>query len=158
MQKANVFTITTETDPEDPPGYQSGAVRLAPIIGGREIGGSIYDLPPGQSICPYHFEYGAEEWLIVLQGRPLLRRAAGDGEAEEELEPGDTACFRRGPSGAHKVTNATDEPVRVLMVSTMPEVDISYYPDSDKYGVWPGDDVTGFLVRRGSGVGYYDGE
>jgi uncharacterized cupin superfamily protein len=158
MQKTNLFAIATETDPEDPPGYRAGAVRLAPIIGGREIGGSIYDLPPGQSICPYHFEYGTEEWLIVLQGRPTLRRAADDGDAEEKLEPGDTVCFARGPSGAHKVTNATGEPVRVLMLSTMPEVDISYYPDSDKYGVWPGGGVKGFLARRSSGVDYYDGE
>jgi uncharacterized cupin superfamily protein len=158
MHEANVFHIATETDSEDPPGYKAGAVKLAPIIGGREIGGSIYDLPPGQSICPYHYEFGAEEWLIVLQGRPLLRRAEGDRETEEELAPGDTVCFPRGPSGAHKVTNATAGSVRVLMLSTMPEVDISYYPDSDKYGVWPGGDIEGFLARRENGVDYYDGE
>jgi uncharacterized cupin superfamily protein len=157
MPKANVFTDATETDPDDPQGYRAGATKLAPIIGGKEIGGSIYDLPPGESICPYHFEYGAEEWLIVLRGRPTLRRAVGAAEAEETLEPGDTVCFPRGPSGAHKVTNATDEPVRVLMLSTMPELDISYYPDSEKFGVWPAAG-EGFLVRRASGVDYYDGE
>jgi hypothetical protein len=43
------------------------------------------------------------------------------------------------------------------MLSTMPELDISYYPDSDKYGVWPAAD-EGFLVRRANGVDYYDGE
>jgi uncharacterized cupin superfamily protein len=157
MRKTNVFTVATETDPDDPKGYRAGAVKLAPLIGGKEIGGSIYDLPPGESICPYHFEYSAEEWLIVLQGRPVLRCVEDDGELEQVLEPGDTACFPRGPSGAHKVTNATDEPVRVLMLSTMPEVDISYYPDSGKYGVWPAAG-EGFLVRRASGVDYYDGE
>jgi uncharacterized cupin superfamily protein len=157
MQKANVFTTATQTDPADPQGYQAGAVKLAPLIGGREIGGSVYDLPPGQSICPYHFEYGSEEWLIVLQGRPVLRRVDGDGEAMAELEPGDTVCFPRGPGGAHKVTNAGDETVRVLMLSTMPEIEISYYPDSGKFGVWPAAG-EGFLVRRSSGVDYYDGE
>jgi uncharacterized cupin superfamily protein len=157
MFKANVFAVQTETDPEDPEGYRAGAAKLGPRIGAREIGGSIYDLPPGQSICPYHFEYGTEEWLIVLQGRPVLRHAEGDGESEEELEPGDTVCFARGPAGAHKVTNRTGEPVRVLMLSTMSEVDISYYPDSGKFGVWPAAG-EGFLVRRASGVDYYDGE
>ena len=155
--KANVFAIGTETDPEDPEGYRAGAVKLGPIIGGREIGGSIYDLPPGQSICPYHFECSAEEWLVVLQGNPVVRHVEGDGEREEELEPGDTVCFPPGPSGAHKVTNRTGEPVRVLMLSTMPVVDISYYPDSDKFGGWPAPG-EGFLVRRTSGVDYYDGE
>ena len=26
MKPVNVFTVTTETDPEDPPGYQAGGV------------------------------------------------------------------------------------------------------------------------------------
>ena len=157
MRKVNLFAIETVTDPEDPEGYRAGAIKLAPRIGAGEIGGSIYDLPPGQSICPYHYEYSTEEWLVVLQGRPVLRHPEGDGEAEDELEPGDTVCFPRGPAGAHKVTNRTGGPVRVLMLSTMPEVDISYYPDSEKFGVWPAAG-EGFLVRRASGVEYYDGE
>ena len=158
MKPVNVFTVKTETDPEDPPGYQAGGVRLAPLIGAAGIGGSVYDLEPGESVCPYHFEFGTEEWLLVLRGRPVLRRADGDGELEEELEPGDTVCFPPGPTGAHKVTNGSEEPVRILMLSTMPEVDISYYPDSKKFGVWPGGGAKGFLVRRESEVGYYDGE
>ena len=40
------------------------------------IGGSVYVLAPGESVCPYHFEFGSEEWLLVLEGRPTLRRAA----------------------------------------------------------------------------------
>ena len=158
MKSVNVFTVKTETDPEDPPGYRAGGVRLAPLIGAAGIGGSVYDLEPGESVCPYHFEFGTEEWLLVLRGRATLRRADGDGELEEDLEPGDTVCFAPGPAGAHKVTNGSEEPVRILMLSTMPEVDISYYPDSEKFGVWPGDGAKGFLVRRESEVDYYDGE
>jgi uncharacterized cupin superfamily protein len=164
MKPVNVFTVETRVDPDDPPGYQAGGRRLAPLLGAAGIGGSIYDLPPGESICPYHFEFGCEEWLLVLNGKPTLRRADrdgdGDGELQEVLEPGDTVCFPPGPTGAHKVTNTTGEPVRVLMLSTTPEndVDISYYPDSGKYGVWPGHGAEGFLVRRESGVDYYDGE
>jgi uncharacterized cupin superfamily protein len=158
MKPVNVFTVKTETDPEDPPGYRAEAVKLGPLIGAAMIGGSVYVLAPGESVCPYHFEFGSEEWLLVLEGRPALRRAAGDGELEEVLEPGDTVCFPPGPPGAHKVTNGSEAPVRILMLSTMPEVDISYYPDSEKYGVWPGGGAKGFLVRRESAVDYYDGE
>ena len=158
MKPVNVFTVKTETDPEDPPGYRAEAVKLGPMIGAAMIGGSVYVLAPGESVCPYHFEFGSEEWLLVLEGQPTLRRAAGDGELEEDLEPGDTVCFPRGPTGAHKVTNAGQGQVRILMLSTMPEVDISYYPDSEKFGVWPGGGVKGFLVRRSSEVDYYDGE
>ena len=158
MDPVNVFTVKTETDPDDPPGYRAEGVKLGPMIGAAMIGGSVYVLDPGESVCPYHFEFGSEEWLLVLEGRPALRRAAGDGELEEVLEPGDTICFPPGPSGAHKVTNGSEAPVRILMLSTMPEVDISYYPDSEKFGVWPGGGAKGFLVRRDSEVDYYDGE
>ena len=158
MKPVNVFTVKTETDPDDPPGYRAEGVKLGPMIGAAMIGGSVYVLDPGESVCPYHFEFGSEEWLLVLEGRPALRRADGDGEREEVLEPGDTVCFPPGPSGAHKVTNGSEAPVRILMLSTMPEVDVSYYPDSEKFGVWPGGDAKGFLVRRESEVDYYDGE
>ena len=159
MHKANVFTVeprrpTRTTRRATGPGRSSSR----PSSARKEIGGSIYDLPPGESICPYHFEYGTRGVAHRAAG-PADRAAppSGDGEVEEALEPGDTVCFPRGPSGAHKVTNTTDEPVRVLMLSTMPEVDISYYPDSEKFGVWPAAG-EGFLVRRASGVEYYDGE
>jgi hypothetical protein len=54
--------------------------------------------------------------------------------------------------------NRGDVAARVFMFSTMVDPCMSYYPDSDKYGVWFGDDHPGFLVRRMSEVDYYDGE
>jgi uncharacterized cupin superfamily protein len=94
--------------------------------------------------------------VIVLQGRPTLRHPEG----EDELKPNDVVCFPEGPEGAHKVTNRTDETVRVLMVSTKMAPAAVVYPDSDKIGVWPvqggGDDHI--LVRRSSKVDYFDGE
>jgi len=158
MEHVNVFDVETVTDPGDPPGFVAPRAKLGPMIGAAMIGGSVYDLQPGDSVCPYHCEYGNEEWLLVLAGRPTLRRAAGDGEREEVLEPGDVVCFPPGPAGAHKVSNAGPEPARVLLLSTMLDPDVSYYPDSDKYGVWPGRGEDGFLVRRESAVDYYDGE
>jgi hypothetical protein len=46
----------------------------------------------------------------------------------------------------------------VLMVSTMIEPAVAVYPDSDKLGVWPGDQLDNLMVRRGSAVDYWDGE
>jgi uncharacterized cupin superfamily protein len=40
--------------------------------------------------------------------------------------------FRAGPEGAHQVSNFSDEVARVLMVSTMNEVDVLKYPDAGK--------------------------
>jgi uncharacterized cupin superfamily protein len=107
-------------------------------------------LPPGQSICPYHWEAGDEEWLIVLTGRPTLRTPDG----ERDLGPLDSVCFSEGPDGAHKVTNRSEETLRVAILSTRREPAIAVYPDSNKVGVWP----PGKLFRLGDAVDYWDGE
>ena len=127
--------------------------RFGDRIGAKLIGGSLYELPPEQSICPYHFEYGDEEWLIVLQGRPTLRRPNGT----QRLDAGDVVCFPPGPEGAHKVTNRTKETVRVLMVSTKNEPSVAVYPDSDKVGVWS-EEGREVMVKRESSVDYWEGE
>jgi uncharacterized cupin superfamily protein len=119
------------------------------------LGGSVYELPPGQSNCPYHYEYGNEEWLIVLSGRVTVRHPDG----HEDFDPGDVVCFPEGPAGAHRLTNHGDETVRVLMISTMVEPNAAVYPDSDKIGMWPGGgNADKIMVRRSSAVDYYDGE
>jgi hypothetical protein len=36
---------------------------------------------------------------------------------------------------------------------------VAVYPDSDKIGVWPGNDADRVMLRRADGhTGYYDGE
>ena len=154
MKKANLSALEITYDETDPEGYRAGMSRFGPSIGAEKLGATVYELPPGQSICPYHYEYPEEEWLIVLAGRPTLRHPQG----EEELGEGDVVCFPEGPDGAHKVTNRTDATVRVLMVSTKHAVAAAVYPDSDKIGIWTGNDPDNVLVRRSSAVEYYDGE
>jgi len=129
--------------------------RFGKRIGASMLGGSLYELPPGQSICPYHFEYGDEEWLIVLEGRATLRTPRG----AQKLDEGDVVCFPPGPDGAHKVTNKTQGTVRVLMISTKNEPSVAVYPDSDKVGVWPGLGAKNLMLHRKDGrVGYWEGE
>jgi uncharacterized cupin superfamily protein len=154
MERVNIFTADLQVDDDDPDGYNAGYLRFGPTIGATMLGGTIYGLPPEQSICPYHYEYGNEEWLILLTGRPSLRHPEG----EDVLEPGDTVCFPVGPAGAHKLTNDGDEPVRVLFLSTKHDPSVAVYPDSDKIGIWPGDERDNVLVRRESGGDYWDRE
>jgi uncharacterized cupin superfamily protein len=150
----NLFSAAIAYDDDDPDGYHLGYARLAPEIGAALLAGQIYELPPGQSTFPYHYEWGNEEWLIVLAGRPTLRHPAGS----DELEAGDLVCFPPGPDGAHKLTNHTEEAVRVVMLSTANRPAVAVYPDSDKIGVWPGDKRDDVIVRRESIVGYWDRE
>jgi len=154
MNRTNLNVLEVEYDETDPEGHRAGMARFGPSIGASKIGASLYVLPPGQSICPYHYEYPDEEWLIVLEGRPTLRRPQG----EAELEPWDVVCFPPGAGGAHKVTNRTDETIKVLMFSTRIEPAVAVYPDSDKIGVWPGERSDHVLVKRSSHVDYYEGE
>jgi len=154
MTRFNLSDASPEYDPSDPEGYRAGADRIGPRIGAAELGATVYELPPGQSICPYHYEDPDEEWLVGLTGRVVLRTPAG----EEEIGPMDVVCFPMGPEGAHKVTNRSEETARVLMLSTMPRVSVAVYPDSGKLLASPGTRDDRLMVRRESEVDYYDGE
>src|SRR3954468_3304035 len=68
MRSFNVFDGEVTFDPSDPEPYRAGMRRFGPDIGARRMGATLYELPPGQALCPYHYE-SEEEWLLVLQGR-----------------------------------------------------------------------------------------
>jgi uncharacterized cupin superfamily protein len=154
VRRVNLFSAEVEVSSERPDGYRFAFARLGPRIGASLMGATVYDLLPGQSSFPYHYEYGCEEWLLVVAGRPTLRHPGG----EDELEPGDLVCFPEGPEGAHKVTNGTEESVRVMILSTKSEPAVAVYPDSDKIGVWPGNEADEIMIRRESDVDYWDRE
>jgi uncharacterized cupin superfamily protein len=154
MRRVSLANPTFEYDPADPDGFRAGMLRPGPQLGATETGASLYELPPGQAICPYHYEYGEDEWVLALSGRPSVRTPEGT----EQLEPLDLAFFPKGPEGAHQVRNDTDETVRVLMWSTIVTPSATAYPDSDKVAVWTGIKSENVMVRRSSAVDYYDGE
>ena len=129
-------------------------MRVGRLVGATKTGISIYELPPNQAIGPYHYENPEDEWLLVLEGRPTLRHPGG----EDELEPWDVVFFPPGPEGAHMVRNDTDSAARVLMFSDVSKVAASVYPDSGKIAIWTGSDDADLIVRRTSGVDYWDGE
>jgi uncharacterized cupin superfamily protein len=153
LPRVNLHELVPEYEPDDPDGYRAGMARFGPAIGASQLGASLYELPPGQSICPYHYEYPEEEWLVVLSGRVTLRHPGG----EQELGAGDVVCFPPGPDGAHTVTCSGDEPARVLMASTKQTPAIAVYPDSDKVAIFPGDDRDRLMMRRDT-LDYWDGE
>ena len=142
-------------EPDEPEGYRSPDYRFAKAH--RRVDADrapSRHLEPGNSNCPYHYEYGNEEWLLLLTGELTVRTPEGD----VPLRRGDVICFPEGPEGAHKITNNGEETARFLFFSTDNEPAVAVYPDSDKLGVWPGDERDNLMVRRGSAVDYWDGE
>lgn len=148
---ANVYSAELAHDEGDPAGYETSYARIGPAVGGAKLGMSVYEMGPGQSICPYHYEPTDEEWLICLAGEPTLRTPEG----ERVLAAGDVVCFPVGEAGAHKVT-AGPEAARVAIFSTKSEVGIAVYPDSNKLGVW----FQGrhHMVRLEPQLDYWEGE
>jgi uncharacterized cupin superfamily protein len=122
-------------------------------LGSTETAMYVYDLSPGQAQCPYHYEYN-EEWLLVVDGTIVLRGPDG----ERTLERGDLVCFPAGPAGAHKLMNRSETPARTLMFSSARVPAVSVYPDSDKIGVWPGDEENDLVFRRETAVPWAYGE
>jgi len=143
MKTVNIFSAQ---DPE-------GRVDVARALESTALAMYIDDLAPGQAGSPYHYEY-EEEWLLVVDGAVVVRTPDG----EQTLGRGDLVRFPAGPDGAHKVINRSESPARTLMFSSARVPAVSVYPDSDKIGVWSGNEADDLIFRRGTAVPWSDGE
>ena len=152
----NVFNLgADEWDRvEEREGWRSKDAWVGARLGAELLGGSLYELEPGDRLWPYHVHHANEEWAIIVRGQPTLRSPAG----EQTLVEGDVVVFPRGKAGAHQLTNRTDAPIRVLMLSSMVRPDIVEYPDSGKVGARSIDGERILLSRPGPILYYWDGE
>ncbi|HYT52196.1 MAG TPA: cupin domain-containing protein [Gaiellaceae bacterium] len=139
---------------EEREGWRSKDAWIGARLKAELIGASMYELEPGNRLWPYHTHHANEEWLLVVRGQPTLRSADG----EQELREGDVVCFRRGKDGLHQVSNRTDSPIRILMISTLIAPDIVEYPDSGKIGARSVAGERILLSRPGPELDYWDGE
>ncbi len=156
MTRPNAFNadFSSGYDPRSPDGYKGGEVPFGSAAGGKDLSVRLYELPPGEHLCPYHYEY-VEEWLLVMTGDVRVRAPQGTSSATA----GELVCFPAGPDGAHQVWNEADAAARVVMfsVATVPEVCV--YPDSDKIGVWTANQHDHWMFRGSEGkLEYFDGE
>ena len=143
MQSLNVFSV-------DKP---EGRLDVGNVLGSSVLTMFVYDLDPGRSSSPYHYEY-EEEWLLVVDGTLVLRAP----DREHTLQRGDLVRFPPGPEGAHKLMNRGDTPARTLMFSSSRVPAVSVYPDSDKIGVWSGNEPDELIFKRTTAVSWSEGE
>ena len=146
VPRANLATITCDPRPQLPDGFKRNSTRVGTLLGAVRTGLSVYELPPGQAVGPYHYEDPEEEWLLVVSGTPTLRHPGG----EEQLEPWDLVFFPSGPAGAHQVRNNNDSPARVAMFSSITAVGAVVYPDSDMIQIFTTDGDDDLVVKRSS--------
>jgi uncharacterized cupin superfamily protein len=133
---ANVFEPEWDADRDAPP-YVWKRARIGRQTGARQLGASLFELAPGATSFPLHIHYANEELVVVLAGRPTLQTLT----ETRTLAPGEVIACPAGRDGAHRLTNDTGEPVRLLIVSTMHAPDINEFPETGEF--WVRDYVPG---------------
>jgi uncharacterized cupin superfamily protein len=151
----NALLIPVEDrDPDAPPGFRARTANLAALVQAERLAVTVMELDEREGSEPYHYQYGREEWLLVLTGTPTLRHPAGT----EMLEPGDIVCFPEGPVGAHRLINSGNGVTRVVFFLTVGLPANVHYPDTGKWLLRHGSDAQAVMLRDGGPVGYWDGE
>ena len=99
---------------------------LGDVFGLVNFGVNLTRLAPGGSSALRHAHTKQDEFVYVLEGRPVLVTDEG----ETLLEPGMCAGFKAG-GGAHHLVNRTGSDVVFLEVGDRTPGDAVAYPDDD---------------------------
>jgi len=100
---------------------------LGDLFGLTNFGVNLTRLLPGSQSALRHAHTRQDEFVYILEGRPVLVTDAG----ETQLEPGMCAGFRCGTGDAHMLLNRTVADVVYLEVGDRTPGDEASYPDDD---------------------------
>jgi uncharacterized cupin superfamily protein len=137
--------------------FDASRAFLGATLGLTKLGVNVTAVQPGKTAYPFHSHRANDELFLVLAGRGELRLGA----ARHPVKEGDLiGCPAGDASTAHQLINTGDSELRYLAVSSELDPEVCEYPDSDKIGVYCGDDKNGLmhLSRRGDAANYWDGE
>ncbi|NLC17354.1 MAG: cupin domain-containing protein [Clostridiales bacterium] len=132
--------------------YEYYKRELVPIRENGQCQFNLYEIPPNKATYPYHYHTKNEEVFYILQGKGLLRTPKG----ERIVTAGDFIYFPANANGAHQIKNISDENLIYLDFDTHNDIDVCFYPDTGKVGVW-GRGVNQ-IYRIKDQVTYFDGE
>lgn len=115
--------------PEPFASMMSGRVKhpLGERFGLTNFGVNLTHLAPGAVSALRHAHSKQDEFIYIVSGRPTLHTNAG----ETQLAPGMCAGFKANSGDAHRLVNATDEPVIYLEIGDRSPGDEVSYPDDD---------------------------
>ena len=95
--------------------------------GGR-LGVNLSRLPPGRTMCPFHFHEREDEVFFILSGRGILRY----GDDVREVRAGDCISCPAGTKVAHQLANPFDVDMTYLAIGPHEPHEVAVYPDSGK--------------------------
>ena len=114
---------------------------------------SLYKIPPEKSAYPFHYHNMNEEAFYIISGEGMLRTQ----NEEKAVSAGDFLFFPANEKGAHKLVNTSKTEMLVYLdFDTNNKIDVTFYPDSKKIGIWGGG--VNQLYKEEDKVGYYEGE
>jgi uncharacterized cupin superfamily protein len=133
--------------------------RAGPLIGSKRLGCTVTVVPAGKRAYPFHRHHVTDELFYILSGE-------GEYRLDDETLPVRAGDLIAAPAGkeAHQIVNTSNDELRYLAFSTMGEVDVVDYPDSQKIavtaGVANGDFRTATFRTLGriTPADYFDGE
>lgn len=154
----NLDEITAFDDVEENGIYTSRRALFSERIGARDLGYNLTILPPGKVQCPFHVHHGEEEMFLILEGEGELRF----GDKRYPIRKHDViACPTGGPEVAHQIINTGTTDLRYLALSTLVDVEVCEYPDSQKVSAVTGrrgESEVRKIFRAETNVDYYDRE
>lgn len=134
-------------------GYEYYKRELVPKGSAQQCAISVYEIPAGKSAYPYHYHTKNEEAFYIIKGNGILKTPTGD----KDVSAGDFIFFPANEKGAHKLINISQTDTLVYIdFDTHNEIDVAFYPDSGKIGIW-GKNINQ-LFKISQQVEYFDGE
>ena len=105
----------------------------ATLLGALGWGGTVYELQPGERICPYHWHVGEEEWLLVLSRHADAARARRRAGA---AAVGRCRLPRAARPARTRCGTTRDAVLQVADALDALDPEICVYPDSGKVGAF----------------------
>jgi uncharacterized cupin superfamily protein len=137
--------------------FESGAVRVGPLVGAKDLGYSYDVVQPGKISCPFHSHRAEEEMFFIVKGEGTLRY----GSERRKVRAGDFICCPGGgPETAHQIINDSGAELAYISVSTMMPAEVCEYPDSGKIGAYGGSGESRLrhMTMADARVDYWKGE
>lgn len=116
---------------------------------GGSLGVNQMRVPPGRTLCPFHYHQHEDEVFFVLSGKGVLRY----GDELRRIGPGDCISCPAGTKVAHQIVNCFDDDLVYLAIGRHDPNEVCVYPDSGKVLV-RGIGKIGFLQQ----AEYLEGE